>query len=88
MADFTYTRDGMFTALLPENDAAVRAWNELAAETDGTGKVFNHHFPQLRAALKRAGFTVKKARKVKPGELDAILDELDEVLPQHQDGDK
>lgn len=78
-ADFTYsaTNGGMFIAILPANDRAVAAWNQLASMTDGTGKVLAHQFGEVRAALKRAGYTIAKAPKVKAGDLDAILAELD-----------
>ena len=77
-ADFTYLDQGMFIAILPNNDRkdTTDAWNELAAGTDGTGKVLRHQFPATRAALKRAGYVVAKAPKPKACELDAILNEL------------
>lgn len=77
-ADFTYLDQGMFIAILPNSNRkdVTDAWNELAAETDGTGKVLRHQFLATRAALKRAGYTVAKAPKPKACDLDAILKEL------------
>lgn len=78
-ADFTYLDQGMFIAVRPENEDAERVWRELAKATDGTGKVFSHHFPALRQQIKRAGYTIAKAPKLKAveiGEIDALLNEL------------
>jgi hypothetical protein len=64
MPDFTYRADGEFVQLLPENPAAVAAWNDIAAQTDGTGKILAPHWPAVARQLRAAGYSVRKARPV------------------------
>jgi hypothetical protein len=66
--DLTYAcHDGIWTRFYPETPQGETAWNEMA-KADPNGVV---------AQLKAAGYSVAKAPPVKPGELDAILAELD-----------
>jgi hypothetical protein len=77
MIDFLYSDDGMFVALVPQNAKADVAWLQIAAETDGTGKVPSIHFKAVRAQLQKAGYTCRKAPKVSQKQLDAIMAELE-----------
>lgn len=76
MADFTYRDDGVFTSIMPETPQAVEAWNTvIAPQTDDTGKVLSIHFPSVKAQLEAAGYSVRKAAKIK-GSDDDLLDSL------------
>jgi hypothetical protein len=59
--DLTYRVTGAFVAFYPETREGRIAWEQLAAQTDGTGKVLRCHLPSLLAALKRVGIRVRKA---------------------------
>lgn len=80
MKDFSYIDQGLFTAFLPNTKEAETAWRELAGVTDGTGKVPTIQAKQIIGQLRKAGYTVEKAKPVKltGAELDAIFDELSE----------
>jgi len=76
MSDFTYREDREAQAirLYPENDQARVNWNKLH-EFYGFGGCPIHHWPSVKAQLKRAGYTVRKARPVKI-DTDSLLAEL------------
>jgi hypothetical protein len=78
MSDFTYTHtnDGLFILVLPNNRSAEIVWAEIAAATDGTGKVLAGQFQQLRRALKSSGYTCRKGKKTCAVDIDAILKDL------------
>lgn len=60
-ADFSYRRNGLFVRIFPETPEAVGVWNtEIATKTGGTGNVLAIEFPQIRAALISAGYTIRK----------------------------
>jgi len=61
--DLIYMKQGLFTAFVPESKAGEDAWRELAAQTDGTGKVFTHHLKSVIFQLRKAGYTVLRAEK-------------------------
>lgn len=74
-ADIEWLDQGLFTAFLPMSKEGEMAWNDLAKQTDGTGKVFSFQAKQVIASLRQAGYTVKKAKN--PGKLtDADLDQM------------
>jgi endonuclease III len=75
MSDFAYRTDGMFTLILPETPQAVEAWEAIAEQTDGTGKVLTAHLPAVMEQIRRAGYTIRKATAIE--ETDAeLLDSL------------
>jgi len=74
--DLEYSKLGLFTAFYANTPQGVEAWNELAKVTDGTGKVLTVQLKQCLAAMRRAGLTVRKAKKSKLS-LDEILASLD-----------
>jgi hypothetical protein len=76
MSDLTFLNQGIFTAFFPQTKAGESAWNEIAKATENTGKVFTAHFPQVLKQLREAGYSVAKAKKAKPGDLDKILEEV------------
>ena len=77
--DLTYLPQGLFTTFFPETPAGEDAWRVIAAE-DGSGKVLTIHLVSTIRQIKRAGLTVAKARRVDPSGLDAILEELGEII--------
>lgn len=61
--DLEYSSDGLFTTFLPNTHAGEQAWRELAAQTEGTGKVFQHHTESTVEQLRKAGYTVAKTKR-------------------------
>ena len=74
--DITYKDLGLFTAFYPETKEGESAWRELASVTDGTGKVLSIQAKQFVASLRKAGYSVAKAKKAETS-LDDILIELE-----------
>lgn len=78
MIDLSYKPLGMFTLFLPESEAGRAAWDDIAAQTEGTGKVLTLHAPSVIAQLRKAGYTVRIA-KVTPLSEDDVIALLDEL---------
>ena len=80
--DLSYIDQGLFTAFVPNTKEGEQAWNELASVTENTGKVLTVQAKQFISQLRKAGYTVSKAKPVKLTlkDLDAMLDELDGLL--------
>lgn len=74
-ADLTFRRGRTFTTFLPETLAGEAAWRDMSEVTAGTGKVLNVEAPRAIAALRAAGYVVKRA-KPEPAEIDSLLAEL------------
>jgi hypothetical protein len=75
--DLTYRQlDDLFTAFYPETPAGEQAWNEMAAHTDGTGKVLNGQVDGTIAQLRAAGYTVEPGAAPAQS-IDDVLAELD-----------
>lgn len=62
--DITYRDGGLFVSFFPETDAGKVAWQEIADGTDGTAKVLSVHLARTLLQLRRAGYTVHKAKPV------------------------
>lgn len=77
-ADLTYQDQGLFTQFYPETDQGIAAWNQLAEVTDGTGKVLTIQAKQIIAQLRKAGYSVYKAKKANKTDEDKLLSELNE----------
>lgn len=78
--DLHYIQGDMFTTFIPNTLAGEEAWRVMAAQTENTGKVFNHHAKSTIQQLRDAGYTVRKAPPAKPlsaDDLDAMLLELE-----------
>jgi len=75
--DLTYLNQGLFTAFIPQNKAGEDAWWELAKQTEGTGKVLTVHLPAILAQLRKAGYTVKQAKRKRP---EVILLEMAGIM--------
>lgn len=81
--DMEFRQDGVFTQFLPNTPEAEQAWRQMAADTDGTGKVLNVHAESVIQQLRDAGYTVGKAEPVGDVDTDALAAELglDESKP-------
>jgi len=78
-ADLTYLKQGLFTAFIPESPEGRNAWRAIAEQTEGTGKVFTVQLPAVLAQLRKAGYTVKQAKKKSEEETKL---EMAEILKQ------
>jgi len=74
--DLEYFSTGFSTRFVPVTDAGRDAWNTIADE-HGVAAVLNHHAPSVLRQLRRAGYSVGKAKPVTDDELNDILDELE-----------
>ena len=78
MSDFYWTKDGFFYKIIPNNPQSEEIWKTIDATFKGCAIPMSA-WPGLVSQLKDAGYTVRKARKLKPlteKELDAMLKEL------------
>lgn len=89
-ADISYRAvDDMFTAFYPNTPAGQEAWKEIAAESEGTGKVFTQQAEGVIAQLREAGYSVAEAEL--PAEsADDLMAALQEPAAQPEviDADK
>jgi hypothetical protein len=79
MNDLEYINTGLFTRFMPNTPAGEDAWREMAKE-DGVAAVLTIHAPSVIAQLKKAGYTVRKAKKAcapSAQEIDELLAELE-----------
>lgn len=60
--DLEYTTNGLFTRFYPNTAAGEDAWREMAEET-GNGAVLSIHAKNVIAQLRKAGYSVAKAKK-------------------------
>ncbi len=59
--DLSYITQGMWTRFLPESKAGEAAWSQMG---DGT-VILTMHLKNVLAQLRRAGYSVQKAKPVK-----------------------
>lgn len=76
MVDVTYTKDAMFTRFMAETKAGEIAWNSYAEWNDGTFTVLNYQAKSIINYLRRAGYTVAKAKPAKQND-DELLAALE-----------
>lgn len=74
--DLEYTTSGLFTRFYPNTAAGEVAWLEM--QKDGVAAVFIPHGDMVIAQLRRAGYSVAKAKPVKQT-IDEILKELEGI---------
>lgn len=65
MTDLIYYTDKMFTRFIPETDAGVVAYNQMAEKINGVPVVFNFEAARVIKQLRDAGYLVAKAKKTK-----------------------
>lgn len=78
--DIFYKDEGLFTSFIPESDAGISLWKQLAEHTDGTGKVFTIHAESTIKQMRDAGYTVRKHKPMSKKETDQIYSELDSLF--------
>ncbi len=79
MNDLEYIEQGLFTSFLPVSKAGEVAFNQMAAYTEGTGKVLSIHKQSTIQQLRQAGYKVSKAKrqgKVTAEQADDLLRKL------------
>ena len=79
MNDLEYIDHGMFTSFIPVSKEGEVAFNEMAAYTEGTGKVLSIRKQSTIQQLRQAGYKVGKAKKqekVTAEQVDEMLREL------------
>lgn len=76
MHDIEYIDHGMFTSFIPVSKAGEVAFNQMAAHTEGTGKVLSIHKQSTIQQLRQAGYKVGKVKQ--PGKVTA--EQADDML--------
>lgn len=76
MKDLDYLTTGFFTTFFPNTPAGENAWKSLAEQTNGSGKILTMHLQSTLAQLRKAGYSVGKAKKPTMS-IDDILNELE-----------
>lgn len=74
MADLEYFQSGLFTRFVANTPAGEDAWRVMA-EKDGVAAVLSVHAKNVIAQLRRAGYSVAKAKPVTIP-IEEILKEL------------
>lgn len=77
--DLTYLNQGLFTAFFPDSPAGEKVWQEIASETNGTGKIFTMHLKNTLKQLRKAGFKITQAKKITKSNLTAIFAEMTDL---------
>jgi hypothetical protein len=75
MTDLEYQNDGMFVRFYPNTEAGETAWREMA-KIDGVAAVLSFEARRVIHELRKAGYTVSKAKKVTQS-IEDILQELE-----------
>lgn len=81
-ADIEYIDDGMFITFVPNTPEGEQVWRQLAESTDGTGKVFAIHAKQVVQDMRKAGYTVRKAKPASKKDINKMLKEFDELFTE------
>ena len=71
MPDFNYTQDQFHIALLPNNDQAGEIYNQIWNELGG--KIPLAMWSSIRSQIKKAGYTIRKAKPVSEKQLNELL---------------
>ena len=75
--DLEYITSGLFTTFLPSSKAGEVAYNEMLSHPDTpNAKIYTIHLKNMLYQLKKAGYTVKKAKKISKKESEKILNEI------------
>lgn len=80
-SDLTYFTNGLFTLFLPNTKAGEYVWREMLSREGGGGDVI--YTIQLASVLKqirRAGYTVTKAKPITAKQRANIFAELGELI--------
>lgn len=79
MSDIEYVEQGLFTSFVPTSQDGEKLWLELINQNSGSGKVLSVHAKNVISQMRKAGYTVNKAKKVSSKELKRVLDELGDL---------
>lgn len=79
-ADIEYIEGGMFVTFVPNTHEGVKVWKQLAGATEGTGKVLAMQAKQVIKDIRKAGYTVRKAKPISKKDVNKMLDEFDELF--------
>lgn len=71
MIDLEYICNGLFVSFMPVSEAGKVAWEQMEAQR--SSKVLCIHADAVKAQLRQAGYTVRKARKVTTSADDLLL---------------
>ncbi len=83
VADLTYRQtDDMFTSFFANTPAGIEAWNVMAKDNDGTGKVLTMHAKSVIQQLRAAGYTVRKENGAQDMDDDELMAALEEQPPE------
>lgn len=83
VADLTYRQtDDMFTSFFANTPAGIEAWNVMAKDNDGTGKVLTMHAKSVIQQLRAAGYTVRKENGAQDIDDDELMAALEEQPPE------
>jgi hypothetical protein len=77
--DLTYSNQGLFTAFYPESPAGEKVWQQIASQTDGTGKIFTIHLKYALKQLGKAGFKIAKTKKTTKKDWALVYSEMAEL---------
>lgn len=73
--DITYLNSGFFTTFYPETKEGEKAYNHII-EVCGSPKILTRDLKITLHQLKKAGYTVKKSKKVSKKEADKIMNDI------------
>lgn len=77
MTDLNYLNDGFFITLIAKSKDGEYIYNEVAKNFEGVAKFPVHMKPSIFKQIKDAGYTIRKAPKVKWTAADEkLLEEL------------
>jgi hypothetical protein len=76
-SDFEYhTHDPLFVTIYPNTTQAMEALSIFMTANHGSNKVFKFEFAAVKAAIKKAGYSIRKGKKCTQS-IDSILAELE-----------
>ena len=73
-SDLSYLTTGIFTVILPNTKEGEHVWREIVAQ-EGTHKIFTIHLKAVISQIRKAGYTIVKAKPMKMSD-DELLAEL------------
>lgn len=74
--DLEYIDNGFTVSFMPVSSHGVKVWNELYEQ--GGSVIFSIHLKSVVSQLRRAGYIVRKAKRVKDS-TDKLYDNLKEL---------
>lgn len=75
MTDITYSNEGLFTCFYAESRDGDALMSQIVAQNEGSNKILSIHAKSVIAQIRKAGYKVKKAKKVTMSDSD-LLDAL------------